>query len=47
MFIDQIFTKRQDVKTQHPEFELYNQGIHARSGVACADCHMPFMRVAR
>ena len=32
------------LKAQHPEFELYNQGIHARSGVACADCHMPFKR---
>jgi nitrite reductase (cytochrome c-552) len=33
------------LKAQHPEFELYNQGIHARSGVACADCHMPYERV--
>ena len=32
------------LKAQHPEFELYNQGIHARSGVACADCHMPYER---
>lgn len=32
------------LKTQHPEFELWSQGIHARSGVACADCHMPYMR---
>jgi nitrite reductase (cytochrome c-552) len=32
------------LKAQHPEFEMYNQGIHARSGVACADCHMPYMR---
>jgi nitrite reductase (cytochrome c-552) len=33
------------LKAQHPEFELFNQGIHARSGVACADCHMPYKRV--
>ncbi len=33
------------LKAQHPEFEMYNQGVHARSGVACADCHMPYMRV--
>jgi nitrite reductase (cytochrome c-552) len=33
------------LKAQHPEFELYNQGIHARAGVACADCHMPYERV--
>jgi len=33
------------LKAQHPEFELWTQGIHARSGVACADCHMPYKRV--
>ena len=33
------------LKAQHPEFEMWNQGIHARSGVACADCHMPYTRV--
>ncbi len=33
------------LKAQHPEFELWNQGIHARSGVACADCHMAYKRV--
>ena len=32
------------LKAQHPEFEMYNQGIHARSGVSCADCHMPYNR---
>ncbi len=26
------------LKAQHPEFEMWSQGIHARSGVACADC---------
>ncbi len=33
------------LKAQHPEFEMWNQGIHARSGVTCADCHMPYTRV--
>jgi nitrite reductase (cytochrome c-552) len=33
------------LKAQHPEFEMWNQGIHARSQVACADCHMPYERV--
>ncbi|HXK60805.1 MAG TPA: ammonia-forming cytochrome c nitrite reductase subunit c552 [Acidobacteriota bacterium] len=33
------------LKAQHPEFEMWNQGIHGRSGVACADCHMPYQRV--
>ncbi|MDD3179121.1 MAG: ammonia-forming cytochrome c nitrite reductase subunit c552 [Opitutaceae bacterium] len=32
------------LKAQHPEFETWSQGIHARSGVACADCHMPYVR---
>ena len=32
------------LKAQHPEFEMWNQGIHARSGVTCADCHMPYQR---
>jgi nitrite reductase (cytochrome c-552) len=31
-------------KAQHPEFELWSQGVHARSGVSCADCHMPYQR---
>ncbi|MCE9634951.1 MAG: ammonia-forming cytochrome c nitrite reductase subunit c552 [Planctomycetes bacterium] len=35
----------QTLKAQHPEFEMWSQGIHARSGVACADCHMPYKRV--
>lgn len=33
------------LKAQHPEFEMWNMGIHARSGVSCADCHMPYKRV--
>jgi nitrite reductase (cytochrome c-552) len=38
-------TGTEQLKAQHPEFEMWNQGIHARSGVACADCHMPYTRV--
>src|ERR1041385_2373070 len=37
-------TGAQMMKARHPEFETWSQGIHARSGVACADCHMPYMR---
>lgn len=33
------------LKAQHPEFETWSQGIHARSGVTCSDCHMPYKRV--
>jgi len=32
------------LKAQHPEFETWSQGIHARSGVSCSDCHMPYKR---
>ena len=42
---DHALTGAPALKAQHPEFETYNQGVHARSGVACADCHMPFQRV--
>ena len=37
-------TKAAVYKAQHPEFEMWSQGVHARSGVACADCHMPYVR---
>jgi nitrite reductase (cytochrome c-552) len=33
------------LKAQHPEFEVWQQGVHSRAGVACADCHMPYQRV--
>jgi nitrite reductase (cytochrome c-552) len=32
------------LKAQHPDFETWHNGVHGKSGVACADCHMPFMR---
>ncbi|QIK71972.1 ammonia-forming cytochrome c nitrite reductase subunit c552 [Propioniciclava coleopterorum] len=32
------------VKAQHPDFETWSQGVHAKSGVTCADCHMPYQR---
>lgn len=31
-------------KAQHPEFEMWSQGVHAQAGVGCADCHMPYER---
>ena len=33
------------LKAQHPEFELFSQGTHAKAGVSCTDCHMPYERV--
>ena len=32
------------LKAQHPDFEIWSNGVHGRSGVSCADCHMPYMR---
>lgn len=32
------------IKIQHPEFEMFTSGIHYKSGVSCADCHMPYQR---
>jgi nitrite reductase (cytochrome c-552) len=33
------------LKAQHPEFEMWSQGVHSRVGVSCSDCHMPYKRV--
>ena len=33
------------LKAQHPDFEIWSGGVHAGSGVSCADCHMPYMKV--
>lgn len=30
------------LKAQHPDYEVYATGLHARRGVSCADCHMPY-----
>lgn len=32
------------LKAQHPGYEMYKTGIHAQRGVACADCHMPYIQ---
>lgn len=29
------------LKSQHPDFELAQAGIHAQRGVSCDECHMP------
>lgn len=30
------------LKAQHPGYEVYLTGVHAKRGVSCADCHMPY-----
>jgi nitrite reductase (cytochrome c-552) len=32
------------IKIQHPEYEMWSTGLHARAGVSCADCHLPYVR---
>ncbi len=32
------------LKAQHPDFEVHSTSTHARAGISCADCHMPYMR---
>ncbi len=31
------------LKAQHPDYEIFTTGIHYKRGVACADCHMPYI----
>lgn len=33
------------LKAQHPEYETWSNGPHGSAGVACADCHMPYIRM--
>lgn len=35
-------SKAKMLKAQHPDYETYTTGIHAKKGVSCADCHMPY-----
>ena len=30
------------LKAQHPDYELFMLGPHAKRGLSCADCHMPY-----
>lgn len=32
------------IKMQHPDFETFQDGPHGAAGVACADCHMQYVR---
>jgi len=32
------------LKAQHADFEEWQNGVHAKFGVSCADCHMPYIR---
>lgn len=30
------------LKAQHPGYEVFQTSVHAKRGVSCADCHMPY-----
>jgi nitrite reductase (cytochrome c-552) len=32
------------LKAQHPGYEIYTTGAHAKKGLSCADCHMPYVQ---
>lgn len=32
------------LKARHPDYELFQGSTHQAAGVACADCHMPYMK---
>lgn len=31
------------LKAQHPDYEIFLLGAHGQRGLACADCHMPYI----
>jgi nitrite reductase (cytochrome c-552) len=35
-------SKAKMLKSQHPDWEIFQLGVHAKRGVSCADCHMPY-----
>ncbi|MDX5478712.1 MAG: ammonia-forming cytochrome c nitrite reductase subunit c552, partial [Cyclobacteriaceae bacterium] len=35
-------SKARMLKAQHPDYELFEMSVHAKRGVSCADCHMPY-----
>jgi nitrite reductase (cytochrome c-552) len=32
------------LKAQHPGYETFKTGVHGKNNLACADCHMPYVR---
>ncbi len=46
-FADWVYpdTQTRMIKVQHPEYELFTaSSTHYNAGLACADCHMPYVR---
>lgn len=44
-FVDwtHAISKAPMLKAQHPDYEIFLTGVHADRGLACADCHMPYI----
>ncbi len=32
------------LKAQHPDYELWKEGVHGKNNVSCTDCHSPTMK---
>jgi nitrite reductase (cytochrome c-552) len=45
-FVDWVHpvSKTPMLKAQHPEYEMWQNGVHGAAGVSCADCHMGYTR---
>ena len=39
---EHALSKAPMLKAQHPDYEVFLTGVHAKRGLACADCHMPY-----
>ncbi|MEE4254388.1 MAG: ammonia-forming cytochrome c nitrite reductase [Desulfuromusa sp.] len=37
-------SKTKMLKAQHPGYETFKTGVHGQNNLACADCHMPYVR---
>jgi len=45
-FVDWVHPRSETpmLKAQHPDYEFFVNSTHHAAGVACADCHMPYIR---
>ena len=37
------FSKAPTILAEHPDYEIFIKGTHYKNGVACADCHIPYV----
>ena len=39
---ENTFSRAPIIFAEHPDYELFQKGVHAKNGLACADCHLPY-----